>query len=181
MTKKFCMCIATVERTPEARRQFFATLRAAAAAVMATPVWTMRVHGTEMMQGAWSDEPIYLPKESVVCMYPRISSSRDGAWIVERVGDIDVWTLSLPIAVLNTRSGEVLDTLWSMGGISPPCLGGEEYSMAATRRLATDVLVEAAGAESLATHAVVQGVEALKDWAVLRKGGDRVLLARKCG
>jgi hypothetical protein len=111
-----------------------------------------------MGQGAWSDDPIDVPKDSVVCLYPKASSAADGAWLVESVGDADVWTLSLPIAVLNTRSGEVRDTLWRMREISLPCLGGKEYSMAAARRSAMDVLVEAAGAESLATHAVVQGV-----------------------
>jgi hypothetical protein len=95
-----------------------------------------------------------------------------------RVGDDDVWTLALPIAVLNTRPGEVLDTIWRMGGLSLPCLAGDEYSMAVVRRSAVDVLVEAADARSLATHAVVQGVGTLKDWSVLRREGDLVLLAR---
>lgn len=182
MTTKFCICVATVARTPEERRRFLGTLTAAAASVMGPPVWTMRVHGTEMVQGPWSDDLIDVPKDAVVCFYPKARSSADGAWVVETVGDADTWTLSLPIAVLRTRSGDVLDTLWRMGEISLPCLGGEEYSMAAARRSEVDVLVEAAGAESLATHAVVQGgVGALKGWSVLRKVGDSVLLARKRG
>src|ERR1700722_9881830 len=148
MTSKFCICVATVERTAEERRRLLATLAAAAAAVMAPPVWAVRVHGGDMLQGAWSDEPIDVPKDSVVCLYPKASSSAEGAWLVESVGNVDVWTLALPITVLSTRSGEVLDTLWKMGESSLPCVAGEEYSMGAARRSAVDVLVEAADAGS---------------------------------
>jgi hypothetical protein len=131
-----------------------------------------------MVEGVWSDDPIDVPEDSTVCLYPRASSSADGAWLVQSAGGRDVWTLALPIAVLNTRSREVLDTLWRIGEISLPCLAGEEYSMHVARCSAMAVLVEAADARSLATHAVVRGVGTLKDWSVLRRDGDMFLLAR---
>ncbi len=45
--------------------------------------------------------------------------------------------------------------LWRMGGVSLPCVAGNEYSMAQVRRPGTDVLEEAESPGSLATCAVV--------------------------
>lgn len=83
------------------------------------------------------------------------------------------------MALLKTCFDDVLDVLWRMAELSLPCIAGDEYSMATVCRSATDVLVEAESAASLATHAVVQAASALKDWSVLRRQGDRVLLARR--
>lgn len=141
----------------------------------------MRVQGADEVQGPWNGEPIDVPRDWVICLYTRARSSAEGAWLIESVGDVEVWTLSLPRALLNSRPEDVLDTLWRISQMSLPCIGGEEYSMAAVRRSGRDVLVEAASARSLATHAVVHTSGALRNWSALRGEGDRVLLARKAG
>jgi len=179
MTAKFSMCLATVRRAPEERRELFRSLAASASAVMAPPVWAMRVRGTEVVQGAWNDSPIDVPDGWAVCLYPQPRSSMNGAWLIERIEDTDVWTLSLPVTLLKTQSDNVLDALWKMGDVSVPCIAGEEYSMAAVLSSGSDVLLEAGGTRSLATYAVVRKAVALKDWAVMKVEGDRILLARK--
>ncbi len=145
---------------------------------MATPVWIMRVHGREMLQGAWSGEPIDVPKDWVVCLYPKERSAEAGAWLIENVGDIDVWTLSLPVTMLPSRSHDVMGALWNISAASIPCVAGEEYSMSAVCRTGGQVIAEAISARSLASHIVARWSAAPVGWSVVRSATDRVLFAR---
>jgi hypothetical protein len=178
MAAKFSICFATTARTPEQRRELLSVLAIAASGVLSRPVWILRVREHEVFQGAWDDEPIDIPDGWVVALYPKVRSSTDGAWLVERDGQAEVWTLSVPMPKMNASPDEVLKTLWNLGSISRPCIAGEEYSMVAALRFTGDVLSEAQTDRSLATHAVVGSEATLAGWSVLRTEGGRVLLAR---
>ncbi|MGD0527710.1 MAG: hypothetical protein ABSE49_21435 [Polyangiaceae bacterium] len=179
MTERFDICVATKVRTPEERRAFFGTLAAPASSLIAWPVWTMRVRGSEVVESDWNDEPIEVPEGWVVCLYPRVRSSSDGVWLVEIVGTDEIWTLSVPATLLLTRMNDLLAVMLHAAREGVPCIAGNEYSMAAVRRTGADAMVEAASPFSLATHAVVSKGIRLRGWAALREEGDRVLVARR--
>jgi hypothetical protein len=179
--QKFDICFAVESRRPTERRTLLDTLSVAASNVMAPPRWIARVQGVDVTDGPWNGEPIEVPPNSVVCLYPTARSSHDGAWLIERVGDDEVWTLSLPAGLLASNSQDAMEVLWQFGSIAVPCFAGNEYSMAEVLRVGADALLEAANASSLATHAVVPRgdfVRVIHRWTVLRDGDDRVLLRR---
>jgi hypothetical protein len=178
MTEKFSICIAIGAQSPKTRREFLRRLAASAAPLIAPPTWMMRIRGHELLESAWTGGPIDDPLDWIICLYPEPHSSAHGAWLIESVRDREVWTLSLPLALVKSRSSEVMDLLWSLSETSLPCVAGREYSMAAILRNNMNAEHEAESNGSLASHVVVKDASAFDGWLVSRRGNDRVLLAR---
>ncbi len=187
MTQKFNICFATELRTPDERRDLLTALADSASSIIAAPVWTMRIHGNEWIQGAWNGQPLDVWPDWVLHIYPKVRSASEGAWTVEIIAGVDVWTLSIPLDLFHARSKDVLMMLWTISEVSIPCVAGPEYSMAAAWRSGVDVATEAASTRSLASHAVTRLDGIFAGWSPLplegpedvQDKGDRVLAVRR--
>src|SRR5260370_24593219 len=140
MGEKFDICCMTAIKEAIQRREVVDELAALSSAMIPFPIWLTRVQRDGVTGGAWAGEPITASLNEVVCLYPRERSSAGGAWLIEVIGDKEVWTLSLPIETVRSHPMETMDTLWRIGGAYSPCVAGAEYSMAAVCRAQRDVL-----------------------------------------
>jgi hypothetical protein len=176
--EKFDICAAIAPGGVEARAAFLAAMTPHAEQVIGAVCWMLRLRADDIVdEGSWTGEPLELAPAEIVCLYPLSRSTRHGAWLVESVSGADVWTLAVPVEVLDARGDAVLEAMWAMSEWGVPCVAGNEYSMNAVLHAGLDPLQEIAAASSLATSAVTRS--RVPGWSRVETRGDRVRIVRK--